>query len=293
MPTRYLKPGICDSETIDRCSPIAECLFYRLLVNVDDFGRLDARPAVIRAKCFPLKDVTLEGIQDHLSELQQAGLIKLYKSDDCIYLQMCKWDNIPRAKESKCPAPTDDCIQLHTSVNELHTVLPVTVTVTGTETVNRKPELKPKLKPEPGSVAQKSAPTQKAVLPESEIQTACRETWKSYSDAYFLKYDVEPVRNAKVNSQIKSFVGRLGFEDAPHVAAFFLQSRTAYYLQRGHSIDCLLSDAEKLRTEWATGRSSITATMARHEDRTQSVSQVVEGAMKILEEREHDKAKLT
>lgn len=133
MPTRYLKPGICDSEHINRCTPIVECLFYRLLVNVDDFGRLDARPAVIRAKCFPLKEITLDGIQEYLSELQQSGLIQLYESDCCVYLQMCKWDNIPRSRESKCPAPTDDRIQLHTSVNSSHTNLPVTVTVTVTD----------------------------------------------------------------------------------------------------------------------------------------------------------------
>ena len=33
MPTRYLKPGICDSDRLDKCSPLAETLFYRLLVN--------------------------------------------------------------------------------------------------------------------------------------------------------------------------------------------------------------------------------------------------------------------
>ena len=59
MPTRYLKPGIRDSERIEAiASPDAEILFYRLLVSVDDFGRTDARPLMVkfssaRAVCAP------------------------------------------------------------------------------------------------------------------------------------------------------------------------------------------------------------------------------------------------
>ena len=140
MPTRYLKPGICDSDAIDHCSPLAETLFYRLLVNVDDFGRLDARPAVVRAKCFPLKDITNKEVEKLLAELHKNGLVLLYQANACAYLQMNKWDNAPRAKESKCPPYDCTCIQVHADVNNPHTVLPVTVTVTETETVNRKPK---------------------------------------------------------------------------------------------------------------------------------------------------------
>lgn len=106
MPTRYLKPGICDSEIIDRCSPLAECLFYRLLVNVDDFGRLDARPAVIRSKCFPLKDsIANKDVKNLLNEIHTIGLIVLYKSNGADFLQISKWDNVPRSQTSKCPTP--------------------------------------------------------------------------------------------------------------------------------------------------------------------------------------------
>lgn len=137
MPTRYLKPGICDSEAIDNCSAMAETLFYRLLVNVDDFGRIDARHAVIRARCFPLKNISKEQVKKLLFELHENGLIILYRSNDCDYLQMNKWDNKPRSNESKCPEPTDECIQTYTNVNHLHTNLPVTVTETVTKTVTK------------------------------------------------------------------------------------------------------------------------------------------------------------
>lgn len=138
MPTRYLKPGVRDSEAIDNLSPQAEILFYRLLVTVDDFGRFDARPAMIKAQCFPIKDsISIAKCKDLLDELNNKGLIYIYEVSGKLTLMMCKWDNVPRAKESKYPAPTDYCIQLHTSVNQVNTDAPLTVTKTKTETVTK------------------------------------------------------------------------------------------------------------------------------------------------------------
>jgi hypothetical protein len=142
MPTRYLKPGVRDSEAIDSLSPTAETLFYRLLVTVDDFGRYDGRPAMVKAHCFPVKDMTAAKCAALLDELNSSGLVHIYAVDGKPYVQMCKWDNIPRAKESKYPAQEDDCTHLHTSANNPCTNLPLTVTETQTETetktVNRK-----------------------------------------------------------------------------------------------------------------------------------------------------------
>jgi len=135
MPTRYLKPGVRDSEAIDNLSPQAEILFYRLLVTVDDFGRFDARPAMIKAQCFPIKDsISIAKCKDLLDELNNKGLIYIYEAGGKLTLMMCKWDNVPRAKESKYPAPTDSCIQLHTSANQVNTDAPLTVTETKTKT---------------------------------------------------------------------------------------------------------------------------------------------------------------
>jgi hypothetical protein len=135
MPTRYLKPGIRDSATIDQLSPLAEILFYRLLVTVDDFGRYDARPALIKAQCFPVKDsVTIKKCQELLSELANAGLLLIYSSGGKEYMQLQRWDNKPRATESNFPAFADTCIQTYTDVKHPHTNVPLTVTETKTET---------------------------------------------------------------------------------------------------------------------------------------------------------------
>ena len=135
MPTRYLKPGVRDSETIDSLSPQAENLFYRLLVTVDDFGRFDARPAMIKAQCFPIKEsISINKCKDLLEELNEKNLIYIYEVAGKLTLMMCKWDNVPRSKESKYPAPSDSCIQVHTDVNQVNTDVSLTETETITKT---------------------------------------------------------------------------------------------------------------------------------------------------------------
>ena len=140
MPTRYLKPGVRDSECIDGLTPQAENLFYRLLVTVDDFGRFDARPAMIKANCFPIKDsMSINKCKDLLEELVNKNLIVVYEAKGKNVLQMSKWDNIPRAKESKYPSLADDGIQVHTDVYKLHTDVPLTETETKTKTETKTP----------------------------------------------------------------------------------------------------------------------------------------------------------
>mgnify|MGYP000014579584 CR=1 FL=1 len=254
MPTRYLKPGICDSDSIDKCSPLAETLFYRLLVNVDDFGRLDCRPVLVKSKCFPLKEeLTSKDIETLLAELVRNGLVIVYQQGERTFLQMQKWDNQPRSKESKCPALTDTCIRLYTDAGIPRTNLPVTVTVTVTETETGSGESKPRATAKPSEPAKAASPLNAA-------------TWKAYSMAYFDKYGTEPVRNAKVNAQVDQLGKRLG-DDAPHVAGWFLTHTNGWYAQKMHSIDVLLSDAEKLRTEWATG-TQMTQARARQVDKS-------------------------
>lgn len=138
MPTRYLKSGIRDSEAIEKLTPIAENLYYRLLVTVDDFGRYDARPPMIKAACFPVKDsINAAKTEVLMKELAENNLIEIYMVEGKPYLQMTKWDNIPRAKESKYPASEYDAIQLHTTVCDSNTDAPLTVTKTETETVTK------------------------------------------------------------------------------------------------------------------------------------------------------------
>ena len=94
------------------------------------------------------------------------------------------------------------------------------------------------------------------------------EAWNGYRDAYQRRYGVEPVRNAKVNSQLALFVKRIPAVEVAEVAAWYLGNNAALYVRAGHPVDLLLRDAEKLRTEWATGQ-RVTETGARASDQRQ------------------------
>ncbi len=256
MPTRYLKPGIRDSDLINALSPLAETLFYRLLVTVDDFGRADARPAMIKAQCFPIKDtVTADVAAELLDELSACSLVQLYAVDGKPYLQVSKWDNAPRAKESKFPPPDAVCIQVHTLARKPRTVLPVTVTETGTETGTDNRE------PKPG-------------LHSTQLQETCRAVWDRYAAAYADRYRTPPVRNVKTNALIKRFAQLLPAEEAPDVAAHYVQHNGQFYVSKMHPLELLVTDAAKLRTEWATG-TRMTSTRARQIDKTGSMLDLV------------------
>lgn len=111
MPNRGIKESICTSETLSMLTAEAERLFYRLIVNCDDFGRMDARAEIIRSKCFSLitDKIAISQIEEWLSELVKVNLIILYENDGKRYLQFVTWDkhNRRRASDSKYPAPDD------------------------------------------------------------------------------------------------------------------------------------------------------------------------------------------
>ncbi len=114
-----------------------------------------------------------------------------------------------------------------------------------------------------------AAPKKPAKERKAKEPAPTAEAWEAYSSAYRHRYDTDPVRNATVNSQLAQVVARLGAEEAPQVAAWFVGHQNRYYIGAGHSVAVLLKDCEKLRTEWATGRRS-TATQALLADKTQA-----------------------
>ena len=109
MPNRILKESICTSPTLETLSAEEERLFYRLMVQCDDYGRMDARLAVVRARCFPLllRKIRERDVQHWLEALRKAGLLTIYTAEGGLYLQLSGWERHQqvRAKRSKYPAP--------------------------------------------------------------------------------------------------------------------------------------------------------------------------------------------
>ena len=79
--------------------------------------------------------------------------------------------------------------------------------------------------------------------------------WDAYAAAYFERYQVAPVRNARVNGQMANLVARLGAEDAPHVARFYVEAGAdAFAARQSHPVGLLVNNCESLRTAWVRGR---------------------------------------
>ena len=83
MPNRIIKESICTSENLNNLSLEEEVFFYRLITQCDDFGRMDARPQILRAKCFPLRTDTIHqhDVESWLQALVRENLITIYTVD--------------------------------------------------------------------------------------------------------------------------------------------------------------------------------------------------------------------
>jgi hypothetical protein len=109
MPSRVLREGILDSPAVDALSLGAEVFYRRLMSVVDDFGRIDARPVLLRSKLYPVRPdrVTEADVVGWLDECEAAGLVARYSVAGRPYLLFHKLGE-PRAKSSKYPAPPAD-----------------------------------------------------------------------------------------------------------------------------------------------------------------------------------------
>lgn len=145
----------------------------------------------------------------------------------------------------------------------------------------RPPEVLPAAKP----ARTRKAKAELEPADETKLQAACRATWAAYSAAYQARYGVPPVRNEKVNSAIKGFVKRIGYEESPAVAEFYVSSvNDAFIVRMLHDAGLLLSGAEGYRTQWATGR-AVTATAAKQADQTAANYSAVDEAKAIIRAR--------
>ncbi|WP_121411618.1 helix-turn-helix domain-containing protein [Pseudomonas aeruginosa] len=98
-------------------------------------------------------------------------------------------------------------------------------------------------------------PTRSGPAAGEALQEACRNVWAAYRAAYEARWSVQPVRNAKVNSQVKQLVAALGSE-APAVAAFFVGLDDKFLVDSCHEFGLLLAKAGAYRTKWATAGSA-------------------------------------
>lgn len=91
---------------------------------MDDFGRYDAEPRLLRSHAFPFgdpvgKDIALPKLKMMCEQLSISGLVDFYETpDEKKYLQVSRWQERTRAEKSKYPAFDNTCQQMFGSDNK-------------------------------------------------------------------------------------------------------------------------------------------------------------------------------
>jgi hypothetical protein len=107
---RFIYPTIATSLSIAQVSALAELLFWRILPQADDQGRLTGQPKQLKAIACPMRDeITGDNIPALLKELEDASLIIQYSASSEPLIQIKSWWNFQsgmrRIYPSKYPAP--------------------------------------------------------------------------------------------------------------------------------------------------------------------------------------------
>lgn len=106
MPNRLIKDSFRTSDKIASLTDFEFRLWVSLIVSVDDAGRGDARPAIIKGNAFPLRErVTAKDINDALHGLAAKGCVSLYEVDGKPYFWFPTWADHQRIRECKPKYP--------------------------------------------------------------------------------------------------------------------------------------------------------------------------------------------
>lgn len=108
MPNRVIREGFLDSDKINRLSESEQNFFIRLMLIVDDYGRFDARPELLKSKCYPVSDKRLAIVSNMLTKLNNKGLVKLYSVNGKDYLEIVEYNQRLRQKREKYPSPESE-----------------------------------------------------------------------------------------------------------------------------------------------------------------------------------------
>lgn len=284
---RNIKPGFFKNEDLGTADPFVSLLFAGLWTLADKAGILEDRPLRIKAELFPYRDGF--DINGYLTVLVSFKLIHRYEVDGIKLIQIANFEKHQNPHHTEKPseyvsysitcqqsvksplkhgdAPADSLIPDSLQPDSL---IPDSLVSSPASQLN--PVLNddlPKDKPPESIKTAVGGKPEGKPAADTPLQEACRLAWAAYSAAYFVRYRTEPVRNAKINALVRQFVQRIGAGESAQIAGWFVQHNNQFYVRQGHAWGGLVSDAEKLRTEWATGN-AMTNTRAIQVDKTQT-----------------------
>lgn len=107
MPNRIIRENILSSERVGALGWAEEVFYRRLQSIVDDHGRYEASPQLLRSKCYPLhtdKQVNARMVWQWLAECVKVGLVVCYDVAGKRYLEVLNFGQQKRTA-SKFPQP--------------------------------------------------------------------------------------------------------------------------------------------------------------------------------------------
>jgi hypothetical protein len=259
MRSRNIKPALFKNEVLGTEDPFLTILFEGLWCAADREGRLEDRPLRIKAEIFPYRhDLDING---YLTDLERLEFICRYQVGKQNIIQVIKFLDHQNPHKTEKASILPDVAERTNEIKELHDNVPLTVK----EPLNngRRPADSLLLIPDSLSLIPDSLIPDSFTLtqtsrgsraPKINGEKPTTKTWESYSTAYIDRYGSPPLRNARVNAQIAQLLKRIPRDDAPLLAAWFVSHNGRWYVQKGHAIGMLLSDAEHLYTQWQSGR---------------------------------------
>lgn len=271
---RNIKPSFFLNERLAEIPPLGRLLFQALWCMADRAGRMEDRPKRIKVEALPYDDCDIDAL---LWALSRRGFIERYAVGDARFIQVVNFTKHqnPHVKEAastiqapdehgastvQAPEIPDAAVLIPDSgfrIPDSGFPLPDSSRTSGAFPTT------------PAKKPARVAGQERRDAAKNKPQAPTAATWDAYCNAYHDRYHVAPVRNATVNGQLASLVARIGGEEAPAVARFYVGHNALPYVRAGHSTGLLVRDAEKLRTEWATRR-QITEHTARQVDATQT-----------------------
>lgn len=299
---RNIKPGFFTHEQMAENDPLGRLLFIGLTTIADYKGELEWRPKRIKIQVLPYDECNLDSLAINLDK---SGFVRFYSDGDKIFLKIVNFEKHQNPHKNEREAGSE----IPSFTEEMRQRVDLKTLAIKSEKIAINPErdgTAPALSliPHPDSLnpqtessncagtaaalpakSEPDAKPKKPVEQDTELQSACRETWAAYSTAYFHRYGAEPVRNAKTNSMVRGFVQRIGVDESPHVARFYVERVNDSFVTKGvHDFGLLVARAESYRTQWATNR-AVTSTSAQQMDRSSSNYDACQEALRMLEAR--------
>lgn len=294
---RNIKPSFFQNEELGELDPLVRLFFVGLWTIADYRGCVEFRPKRLKVQLLPYDNCDTEALANNL---EKSGFVQSYSVAGQRYLKIINFEKHQNPHKNEREAGSEipdidrddsqrvDSIEFENNRDKNGTApdkdgtAPADSLLLIPDSLLLIPDSPIPLPEGSAPPATPATPPKKTEPVETDLQAACREVWKAYGSAYFDRYGTEPVRNATVSSQVKTFVQRIGRTEAPLVAAFYVSHPGQFYVKNMHQFGHALKDAEKLRTEWATRR-VVTDTQARHSDRMGANMSAADEAMRILE----------